>query len=389
MLEDHTRGSAFRVDLWQRADALGGQIRGQVGSRTSLSPSDIEDLWADLLSQAVQAPGTPGALPADAPTWTDAQLAGWLKTALGRDVIDEHRRRVNASGEAWVAGTPLEELEAELEGRSIFSSLRPPNPEEALIQRSAVEQRTEDLRAVVGVDAAQMMLAEASGATGPEQREMMDLSVGRWRTIQGRVEFAAAELRSRAQAVLVWLWPEAWVRWVAGMVGGAGSAVLSAGTAAKVAGTIAVVGGVIGGAEAVKKPDPPRAVTPTLAARPVSLPSATRATAARTTTAQPPVVAATLSGTRRAAASVRADAAAAKKRADAKRRAEARRRAATRRRAAARKAAATSRSTSAAAAEFAPQTARAPAPAPTPSTGSGGGTGSSSAAATEFEPSGR
>lgn len=389
MLEDHAHGSAaFRVELWQRAEALGGQIRSQAKARTSLSPADIEDLWSDLLAQAVRAPGTPGALPADAEIWTDAQLAGWLKTALGRDVIDEHRRRVNGAGEAWVAGTPLDELEAELESRSIYGSLRPPTPEEAVISRSAVEQRTEDLRAVVGIDAAQMMLAEAAGATGPEQREMMDLSVGRWRTIQGRVEFAAAELRSRAQAVLLWLWPEAWVRWVAGVIGGAGSAVLSAGTAAKVAGTVAVIGGVIGGAEAVEKRDPPRPVAATLAAPPTPS-TAARSTVAAPAPSQSSVAAATLAGTQRAAVRVRADAAAEKRRtaAAAKRRAEARKRAAAKRR---REEQATTGRT-AAATEFAPSTSSAPAPsAPVSSSTTGGSTsGSSSAASTEFEPSGR
>lgn len=382
MISDHdTEPSAYRVGLWQRAQALGGPVRARAGAGTSLSASDVEDLWADLLATAAGAVGTPGAMPADAEMWSDAQLAGWLKAALSRDIIDERRKRTNGDGEAWVAGTPLEDLAAELETRSIYTSLRSATPEEVVLQRAGVRQRTDDLTEFLGVEAARLAIAEAAGASGAEQRELLQLSEGRRRGIQNRIAYASAELRARVHAVLVLL-PEAWMRWIRGIADAVSppvAALLSAGTVAKVgAGTLAAVTVGLGSVEVVKRSEP---------ARP---PAAASSAAPRVATPLATVAAVTEQATERVGVRVRADAAtqarreaAAQRRARLERERRARERAAEERRRRERAAAtqpAPTPTPSSAQQTLAPATA---ATAPTPSGASG------TAAATEFTPDGR
>ena len=385
MLRDRDSGStAFRVGLWQRGDALGPQVRGSVQSRTSLSASDLEDLWSELLATSVHAVGDTGALPADAEGWSDARLAAWFRDALWHDAIDEYRRRVNSAGETWVAGTPLDELTGELEGGSIWRSVRPATPEEALLARTGLQERTADLQEVLGHDAARMKLAEAAGASGPEQRELLQLTVGRWRSLQDQVAMSAATLRGRAQAALVWLWPDAFVRWVLGLVGGAAGGALTTGGVTKVvAGTLAAIGTIgVAGHEATKPKVPTAKISPVLTTRPAAGSAATRTSSPTVSLAS-----ATTQATQQAASSVRTAAATERRRAAAARRRERLAREARQRRE--REAAARRRREATQTPEAAPeaptQTATsAPTGTASSSTGSTG-----TAAATEFSPSGR
>lgn len=388
--ERQSSPTAFRVELWQRAQALGPKVRAQVAAdESSVSSSDIDDLWANLLGEVALPIGSKGAFDAEAELWTDAQLASCLRTALRNDIIDERRRRTDGEGRTRIVGDAFDEIHEGLVDRSIFSSLRPPTPEDVVVSRARMRQHSDEVRDVVGVDAQKLVIAEAIGATVPEQRQLLKHKTnGPRQALQDRLTHASKELYARAQAALVWLWPEAWIRWVAGVIGGASGAVLSAGTAVKVAGAIALIGGAIGGAKAVEQPAP-KPVARTFSLPPTAASSSTTSTptAVAPVASRSSVAAATISGTERAAQTVRSRAAAAA--AQRKREAAARRRAQARRRAAAR--AAERRRRRAAVTQTAPDSAAPPvtdqaaSAAQTTTTASSGGSSFSK----EFLPDGR
>jgi hypothetical protein len=253
MLGDMLKDSpdAFRPDLWRRCEPLGPQLRGEARrSWPALSESDVEDLWADLVADAAQAAGQTGALAADADRWSDAQLAGWLRSGLDRDCNDLHRKRTRSDdGRPWVDGAAGEGPEHPAAG--IWTTLSR-SPEDQLIDGARFDQRTQDVVELVGDDGLRVLVAEASGIGRHEHGRVLGLTKSRLEDVRGRLEFAAAELRSRGQAAVVWLWPEATIRWVLNVAGFGGSAALSVSGLGKGAlATIAAAGVVAAGGTAV------------------------------------------------------------------------------------------------------------------------------------------
>lgn len=257
------------------------QLCGSV--RTSLTASELEDVFAEVLVTLTRPVGSGGAFPAEAARWGDEEVRAYARTALVRAAGKAVHRRTGSDGQSRVAATALDELgEQLLSSEAMWSSdSRPAGPEESVLGAEATRALGLDLREQAGVEAAQLMFAEAAGYSAAEQRDLLDLTVGRRRRLGDSVALVAGDLRSRLQAVL--LWPVELLRWV--------SSWWTAGGAAPRIGVVGVaVATVIGGGGAVVKKQaehstPQRTLEPALAQQhrtPGSVPQIARSSAIAT-----------------------------------------------------------------------------------------------------------
>jgi hypothetical protein len=257
------------------------QLCGSV--RTSLSASELEDVFAEVLVTLTRPVGSGGAFPADASRWNDNDLRSYAHTALVRAAGKAVRRHTDGDGQSLLASTALDDLgEQLLTNEAMWSSdARPAGPEESVLGAEATRALGRDLRDQAGFEAAQLMFAEAAGYSAAEQRDLLDLTVGRRRRLGDSVALVAGELRSRLHAVL--LWPVELLRWISGWwtAGGAAPRIGVVGVA-----VAAVIGG---GGAAVKKqaehPRPQHTLKPALAQQhrgPAAAPQIARASAMAT-----------------------------------------------------------------------------------------------------------
>lgn len=200
----------WRTELWLRLAAFEPAVIGRVASRTRVSRSDLEELWSDLLSTAVQAPGTPGAMGADAMALSDPELRGWLTRALLNDATDLHRGRTRRDdGTAWIEATPLEDLERTLQRHTANS------PELEVVAAETARSHLQSVHDVAGRDAARFVVAEAAGVRSSVDRGLLGITRAKVEDARVRLELSAAELRVRMRSVIVWLLPDTLMRWLA------------------------------------------------------------------------------------------------------------------------------------------------------------------------------
>lgn len=221
------------------------QLCGSV--RTSLSASELEDVFAEVLITLTRPVGSGGAFPADASRWSDNDLRSYAHTALVRAAGKAVRRHTDGDGQPLLASTALDDLgEQLLTDEPMWGpDARPAGPEESVLGAEATRALGRDLRDQAGIEAAQLMFAEAAGYSAAEQRDLLDLTVGRRRRLGDSVALVAGDLRSRLQVVL--LWPVELLRWISSWwtAGGAAPRIGVVGVA-----VAAVIGG---GGAAVKK----------------------------------------------------------------------------------------------------------------------------------------
>lgn len=213
MLGERSTGD-WRPDLWQRCSALQARVYHRAGG-TKLTADELDDVWTELIVKFARSPGSSGALPAEVDGWSDSQLVPYLATALQRASGKAVRGLQTAGGESRFASTPLEELGEEVLVRgSIWQDAVPADPAKQVLQGAEVRRLVGEVHDVVDLEAAQLVLAEASGAPASEQRRLLGITRRRLRTVQDRVDFAQAVLRERTYGVLAWLLPESVLRWL-------------------------------------------------------------------------------------------------------------------------------------------------------------------------------
>lgn len=205
-----TGSGEFRTELWKRAQAMQARVIADVASGDAAKADVLEDLWSEMLADAVRPPGRAGALEAGAELWTDKGLRAALRKALVRDYIDHYRRQVDAEGQPFMVGAPLEDLEGAFVARAAGSA------ESVALGAAAAQDLLEEIDAVAGAEVKRMVVAKASGLGASEQMSALgNLSRPQLRTLQDRLEIASSALRQRARAALGWLLPEFISRWLA------------------------------------------------------------------------------------------------------------------------------------------------------------------------------
>ena len=216
MLGENTT-SGWRTTLWVRCDAMGERLRRKYVSNRALSESDIEDVWATMLTRLVQAPG-PNRLPADADEWPDWRLRNYLSESFGHEVARAAARASNADGVSL--HSPLEDLAEETHRRGVmWTDAVPTGPEQSIFSRLDAVEYASAIKGDAGPEAATVMFAEAIGASSFEQQQAIGVTTrGRWDTVRGRLEIAANAAARRAHAFVLWVLPDWLLRWVTALV---------------------------------------------------------------------------------------------------------------------------------------------------------------------------